>query len=265
MKALVTGANKGIGFEIARSLAKKGYEIYVGARDEVRGEAATEKLREEGFVADFVKIDLNDLVASDFAKISSLDILVNNAGISGKMATGRSAYDMGKSAFDYTAEELQETLSVNFLGTHGVILALLDKLTDEAKILNVTIPISGNPYWQPLAYITSKAALNSMTMAFGYQFIKDGSKKQIFGVMPGAVATDLNGMSKIAPEEIPAQVKTPEKAGALITSFLFDGKNHNAQIINFDGTEITSYEPEMGFAAKDMDDRQKMLREISEK
>ena len=251
MRALVTGANKGIGFEIARILGQKGYEVLVGARDPQRGAEAVERLMTAAgqIKASFVKIDLNDFETLQAAaeSISSLDILVNNAGIPGNLATEKGRLDMGKSAFAYRTEDLRETLEVNFLGTHKLILALLPKLTDEAKILNVTIPISGNQFWQPLAYITSKAAQNSMTMAFGHQFIKDKSKRQIFGVMPGAVATDLNGA------KASRFVKTPAEAASIITAFLFDGKNHNAKIVDERGKEISSYEPRfarlMGFAS----------------
>lgn len=126
---------------------------------------------------------------------------------------------MFKSAFDYTTDDLRQTVEVNFFGTHELIKSLLSNLTEDAKILNVTIPVSGNQYWQPLAYLTSKAAQNSMTMVFGNEFIKTGSKRQIFGVMPGAVATELNGM----PES--DFVKSPVAAAALITSFLLMEKS----------------------------------------
>lgn len=241
MKALVTGANKGIGFAIAQELGQKGYEVFVGARDEVRGQAAVNQLTSKGIQAKLIKIDLNDFSSLKEAGkvIDQLDLLVNNAGIPGNIASEKSARDMSKSAFDYTTNDLKETLAVNFLGTHELIKCLLPKLSKEGKILNVTVPVSGNQYWQPLAYITSKAALNVMTMAFGNQFIKEGSQRQIFGVMPGAVATDLNGAT--ANEH----VKTPEAAAHNIIHFLFDGKNHNGQIVNHDGTEISAYEPNL--------------------
>jgi NAD(P)-dependent dehydrogenase (short-subunit alcohol dehydrogenase family) len=91
----------------------------------------------------------------------------------------------------------------------------------------------------PLAYVTSKAAQNAMTFAFGHQFKKDKSKKQIFAVMPGAVATDLNG-AKVGDSPF---VKSPEETAQMISKFIFDDKNHNAQIINFDGTIYDNYEP----------------------
>ena len=68
---------------------------------------------------------------------------------------------------------------------------------------------------------------------------KDKSKKQIFAVMPGAVATDLNG-AKVGDSPF---VKSPEETAQMISKFIFDDKNHNAQIINFDGTIYDNYEP----------------------
>ena len=85
--ALVTGANKGIGFEIARQLGKEGNRILIGARDRDRGQTAVANLRSEGFAARYVQIDLTELatIAAAAADIESqegrLDILINNAGI----------------------------------------------------------------------------------------------------------------------------------------------------------------------------------------
>ncbi|QDK70389.1 SDR family NAD(P)-dependent oxidoreductase [Lactococcus protaetiae] len=248
MKALITGANKGIGFAIAQNLGKRGYEILLGARQESLGQEAVQKLQADGISASFVKVDLNDLEGLEsLSDLSDVDILVNNAGIAGNIATEKSKLDMNKSAFDYTTTDLQETLNTNFLGTHAVITNLLPALSENAKILNVTVPVS-QKYWMPLAYVTSKAAQNAMTFAFGHQFEKDKSKRQIFGVMPGAIATDLNG----AKAGEGGMVRTPYEAAENITSFLFDGKNHNAELINFDGTIIDNYEP--GLMGKNLKD-----------
>ena len=241
-RALVTGANKGIGFEIARELGKNGYEILLGARDESRGAQAVEALKKEGITASFIKIDLNDFDSLHAAagKVGTLDLLVNNAGIPGNLKTQRSNLDMGKSPFAYTTEELRQTMEVNFFGTHELIKSLMASLAEDAKIVNVTIPVSGNRYWQPLAYKTSKAAQNAMTMVFGVEFAKTGSKRQIFGVMPGATGTDLNGETAGAHG---GMYKSARDAGKLIAGFALDGKNHNGHVLNWDGTEIESYEP----------------------
>ena len=152
-RALITGANKGIGFEIARELGKNGCEILLGARDEGRGMQAVENLKRDGIVANFIKIDLNDFntLHASADKAGILDILINNAGIPGDLVTEKSDLDMGKSPFAYTTGELRNTMEVNFFGTHELIKSLMSNLKEDAKIINVTIPVSGNLYWQPLA------------------------------------------------------------------------------------------------------------------
>jgi NAD(P)-dependent dehydrogenase (short-subunit alcohol dehydrogenase family) len=241
-RALVTGANKGIGFEIARELGKNGCEILLGVRDEGRGLQAVENLKKGGLAANIIKIDLNDFDTLHTAaeKAGTLDILVNNAGIPGNLRTGKSNLDMGKSPFSYTTDDLRQAMEVNFFGTHELIKSLMPNLTEKAKIINVTIPVSGNLSWQPLAYKTSKAAQNVMTMIFGVEFAKSGSKRQIFGVMPGAVATDLNGETE--GPRARGYVKSAHEAGKLIAGFVLDDKNHNGRLINWDGAEIESYE-----------------------
>jgi len=241
-RALVTGANKGIGLEIARELGVNGYEILLGTRDENRGGQAVENLKKEGVKAGFVKIDLNDFstLRAAAGKVGIIDVLVNNAGIAGNLRTEKSPLDMGESPFAYTTDDLRQTMEVNFFGTHELIKSLLPHLTEDAKIVNVTVPVSGNPYWQPLAYKTSKAAQNVMTMIFGVELAKAGGQRQIFGVMPGAIATDLNGETEGGHG---GQVKSTRYAGKLIAGFILDGKNHNGRLINRDGTEITSYDP----------------------
>ena len=240
-KALVTGANKGIGFEIARNLGKRGYAILVGARDVARGQAAAEKLAAEGLSATFIKIDLNDPDSLHTAGklIESLDLLVNNAGIPDSAKPGRAPLDLTKPTFDYTTEDLRTTLETNFLGTHELMKSLLSVLTDNAKIVNMTVPISPTDFWHPLAYITSKAALNVMTLTYAYEFQRMGSHRQIFGIMPGAVATDLNGMEAGAHGGF---VKSPQAAGQMTADIILSDKNQNGQIIQYDGKIVTDYE-----------------------
>jgi len=242
-RALVTGANRGIGFEIARELGLHGYEIMLGVRDESRGAQAAEKLSRDGIVSHCVNIDLHarETLHAAADKVGVLDLLVNNAGIAGNLKTERGPLDMDKSPFAYTTEDLRQTMEVNFFGTHELIRSLMANLAEDAKILNVTIPVSGHRYWQPLAYKTSKAAQNVMTMVFGVEFAKIGSKRQIFGVMPGATGTDLNGEAAGAHG---GMYKSAQEAGKLIAAFVLDGQNHNGQILNWDGSAIGSYEPE---------------------
>ena len=242
-RALVTGANKGIGLEIARELGKNGFEILLGARDEGRGARAVENLKKDGLAASLIIIDLNDsgTLRAAAARAGTLDILVNNAGIPGNLKTEKSNLDMGKSPLAYTTDDLRQAMEVNFFGTHELIKSLLPNLAEEAKIVNVTIPVSGSLAWQPLAYKTSKAAQNVLTMILGVELAKTGGRRQIFGVMPGAVATDLNGLSEGSYPR--GQVKSAREAGRLIAGFALDGQNHNGRLVNWDGSEIESYEP----------------------
>jgi len=242
-RALVTGANRGIGFEIARELGKNGCEILLGARDAERGANAVEDLQKDGIVATFIKIDLHDFASLHAAagKTGTLDLLINNAGIAGNIKTERSHLDMEKSPFAYTTDDLRETMEVNFFGTHELIKTLMANLTEDAKIINVTIPVSGDLHWQPLAYKTSKAALNVLTMIFGVEFARTNSKRQILGIMPGATGTDLNG---VTPGAHGGMFKTASFAGKLIAGYALDGKNYNGRLLSRSGTVIASYEPE---------------------
>lgn len=243
MKALITGANKGIGYGIAQALGQRGYELYVGARDEQRGHEAVARLTGLGYAASFVRLDLADFETIHAAAkaVTDLDLLINNAGIAGNIATDNSRLDMGKSPLAYTTADLREAIETNFLGTHEVIKSFLPVLTEDARILNVTVPVTAT-FWQPLAYVTSKAAQNVMTIAIGREFERTGSGRQIFGVMPGAVATDLNGTTA---GDHGGLVKSVDDAAENIVSFLFDGKNHNGHIVQFDGKEVTSYEHDL--------------------
>ncbi|WP_066517382.1 SDR family NAD(P)-dependent oxidoreductase [Curtobacterium ammoniigenes] len=243
MKAFITGANKGIGYGIAQALGRRGYELYIGARDEQRGQDAVSRLTGQGYAASFIKLDLADFdtIHAAAEAVTDLDLLINNAGIAGNIATDTSRLDMGKSPLAYTTADLRETIETNFLGTHEVIKSFLPALSEDARILNVTVPVTAT-FWQPLAYVTSKAAQNVMTIAFGREFEKSGSRRQIFGVMPGAVATDLNGTSV---GDHGGMVKSTEDAAENIVGFLFDGKNHNGHIVQFDGKEVTSYEHDL--------------------
>src|SRR5437764_1185350 len=120
--ALVTGANKGIGFEVARQLAQKGFRVFIGARDEKAGEAAAAKLRAEGARTTrdksdddirFLKIDISNpasikSAAEEFGKLCDrLDVLVNNAGI---------ALEDDEDALSITPEIFETTLRTNTLG-----------------------------------------------------------------------------------------------------------------------------------------------------
>lgn len=199
--ALISGANKGIGYETARGLGAKKITVLVGARDESRGEAAAAKLRGEGGDARFVKLDVTDPATITRAaewiekEFGRLDILINNAGI-GEWATKPSTIAMAK---------LREVYETNFFGPVALIQTMLPLLrkSKHGRIVNVTSslgsmtlasqPDSPISQFLSLGYNTSKSALNSMTLQFANEL--KGTPIKVNAVCPGYCATDLNNHS----------------------------------------------------------------------
>lgn len=227
--ALVTGSNKGIGFEISKKLLKEGYHVLVGARDENRGHNAITELAKYGPV-DLVKIDTSDSenIKKAVERVSNefkdLNLLVNNAGIPGPL--------FKRPSWEFTRDELLETYTVDFLGPFDLSKGLLPLLIENhGKIVNVTIPIEPLPFptMNAFAYQTGKAPLNIMTKSWGISIDEMNLPVQIFAVMPGPVSTDLNN-------HITGKgVKTPEEAAEWIVWLALEEKNHNGQVINNDG------------------------------
>ena len=200
--ALITGANKGIGLEVARQLGKAGHHILLGARDHARGRQAEKVLRDEGIAVRFVAIDLSDsaslrVAAADIeANEGRIDILVNNAGIAiqGDGLPGTTDLDV-----------VRRTFETNFFGTVAVTQALLPlvKKSRAGRIVNVSsglgsIALNADPNWDYAAvkligYNGSKAALNMFTVLLAAELKDTGIK--VNAVNPGYTATDLNGNS----------------------------------------------------------------------
>ena len=199
---LVTGANKGIGLEVARQLGKAGHHVLLGARDEARGRAAAKTLQDEGIDVRFVTIDLSDTAslsaaAADIeANEGHIDILVNNAGVAiqGDGLPGSTGLDV-----------VRRTFETNFFGTVAVTQALLPlvKKSSAGRIVNVSsglgsIALNADPNWDYAAvkligYNGSKAALNLFTVLLAAELKDTGIK--VNAVNPGYTATDLNGNS----------------------------------------------------------------------
>ena len=199
--ALITGANKGIGYEVARQLGEQGIHVLVGARDKTRGEEATKNLRAQGIIATYLPLDVTKAesikhatayIAKEFGK---LDILVNNAGISGgNIATPPSKTDM---------DIVRQVYETNVFGTASVTIAMIPLLreADHARIVNVSsslgsIALALNPKdmfygINSLQYQSSKAALNAITVEFAKELERDGIK--VNAACPGFVDTDFNG------------------------------------------------------------------------
>jgi len=226
--AFITGANKGIGRAIAENLGARGYQVLIGARDDSRGRQAVEEMRAIGLDAQFVRIDMADLTSVDEAaayvgkEYGELELLINNAATPG--------YPMHAPGWHFEASELERIWRTDFLGPFELVTGLMGVLArNRGRILNVSIPIEPTAGFNAFAYQTSKAPLNVMTKSLGLSFAEEGFPIEIFAVTPGGTSTDLNGHIS------GPHVKTPEQAASVIVGYLFDGRNHNGQVINFDG------------------------------
>jgi len=198
--ALVTGANKGIGFEVTRSLGKAGLIVLVGARNRELGEAATATLTAEGIDARYVEVDVvrqatieaaASLIIAEFGR---LDILINNAGINDTGDGPPSAADLGA---------VRRVIETNFLGAVAVTQAMLPLLRKSAagRVVNVSSGLgslkwNADPNWEfaavkLLGYCSSKAALNMLTIQLAYEL--RGTTIKVNASNPGYTATDLNG------------------------------------------------------------------------
>ncbi|MER8630677.1 SDR family oxidoreductase [Mesorhizobium opportunistum] len=206
VNALVTGANKGIGFETARRLAAMGFKVWLGARDAERGEAAAKMLRNEGLGVEWLQLD----VASDdsvtaaaktmTARISSLDALVNNAGIAPGYvdAVGPDGrYERPPSR--ESVADMKATYDVNVFGPVRVTQAFLPLLlaSPAARIVMVSsylgsIARAADNSQSPnvMGYGSSKTALNAITVAFARELSPRGM--MVNAAAPGYTATDLN-------------------------------------------------------------------------
>lgn len=207
--ALVTGANKGIGLEIARQLAQAGIIVIIGARDPGRTRAAVDTLAADGLVAHTVRIDLTDHASIATAaeairtQHGQLDILVNNAGIvdggDGPPSTG-------------SVEAARRIMDTNFIGTLAVTQAMLPllRLAPAARIVNLSsalgsLAVNGDPaspYYSArlIGYNASKAALNMLTVQLAEEL--RGTAIVVNSVSPGYVRTDLTGhMGFMTPAE----------------------------------------------------------------
>ncbi len=201
--ALVTGANKGIGYEIATGLGGLGYRVGVGARDRARLDTAVEKLRVAGVDAFGVPLDVtDDRSATEAAELvdqqaGRLDVLVNNAGISGEVGPG---WAQDPTTLDL--DVVRAVVETNVLGVIRVTNAMLPLLrrSTSPRIVNVSSSVASltrqaDPDIEvgPImaAYAPSKTFLNAVTVQYARQFA--GSNILINAACPGLVATDFTG------------------------------------------------------------------------
>lgn len=221
---LVTGANKGIGFGIAKHLGKSGWQVIICARNGQSAEKAIGELKSAGVnVLGWVNLELRDLNSIEQAvkvineKYTGLTLLVNNAGIPGDMSVDSEHTELS---------DIKETLDVNFIGTFAFTKALIPLLTkNEGRIVNVTVPSEISPYWHPLAYVASKAAQNAMMGVMAIEFQQSNTPLEIFSVHPGPTTTDLNGnMALPGFHDI-------ETVGQKMAELIDDGQNHQGEFI----------------------------------
>ncbi|MFD5625808.1 SDR family oxidoreductase [Streptomyces sp. NPDC127072] len=201
--ALVTGANKGIGYEIATGLGALGYRVGVGARDEVRREDAVEKLRAAGVNAFGVPLDVTSAPSVTAAaelieqEAGRLDVLVNNAGISGEMGPG---WVQDPTTLDL--DVVRTVVETNVIGVIRVTNAMLPLLrrSTSPRIVNVSSAVASltrqaDPEVEigPVmaAYSPSKTFLNAVTVQYARQFAD--TDILINAACPGLVATDFTG------------------------------------------------------------------------
>jgi NAD(P)-dependent dehydrogenase (short-subunit alcohol dehydrogenase family) len=191
---LITGANKGLGFESARQLIAAGHTVWIGSRDAERGRRAAAQLS-----ARAVQLDVTDdtSVTAAAETIGDLDVLVNNAGIQLEWFGEHDAIG----AADLTADLIRETFETNVFGTVRVLHAFLPVLRRSANpvVVNVSSGLASltdvsrpdtRAYRYPgVAYPASKAAVNMLTI----QYAKAFPDVRINAVEPGYTATDFNG------------------------------------------------------------------------
>lgn len=190
--ALVTGANRGIGLEVCRQLARRGFTVLLGSRDQAKGEAAARQLANEGLMVQPHRLDVTD--AASIAQVRDaveetfgrLDILINNAAIH---------YDIGQHAVSANLRIVQEALDTNLYGPWLLCQSFIPLMrrAGYGRIVNVSSEAGalaamggGTP-----AYRTSKVALNALTRMLAAEL--RGSGILVNAVCPGWVATDMGG------------------------------------------------------------------------
>jgi NAD(P)-dependent dehydrogenase (short-subunit alcohol dehydrogenase family) len=232
--ALVTGANKGIGFETARQLGLKGMHIFLGSRDPGRGRTAAAKLKSQGIEAEAVELDVTkpetiraaaEVISNQFGR---LDVLVNNVGVASD--------DKTKKPSEQSLETWREGFEVNFFGMVSVTQAFLPLLrkSKAGRIVNLSSglgsitlhndPNSGFPKTMAV-YSVSKTAVVAWTVQLAAE-LKDSPIK-VNSCDPGWVKTDLGGPD--APMEVEDGAKTSVRLATLDadgpSGGFFKGKN----------------------------------------
>jgi NAD(P)-dependent dehydrogenase (short-subunit alcohol dehydrogenase family) len=206
--ALITGANRGIGFEIARQLAHRGLRIVVGAREAREGDRAVGELAAEGpVVAETIDVadaaSVEQAIRAVSARFGRIDVLVNNAGV---------LVDTGQTAAQIPLDDVRKTLEINLIGAWRVSQAVLPLMRRQryGRIVNVSssmgtlADVAGSGGGWP-AYRLSKTALNTLTMLLASEL--RGENVLVNAVSPGWVRTRMGGDG--APRSVEEGADTP--------------------------------------------------------
>ena len=210
--ALVTGANKGIGFETAKQLAQQNIKVLLGARNETEGKKAEGVLRGLSLDVTYIKLDISD--SADIENVKSyieseygaLDILINNAAVFLDSAW------FGNNTETVTLQTLRDTFDINYFGTVELTQALLPaiKKSEAGRIVNIS-SLSGSfgvhlneAHWlyalKPYAYSASKTALNQFTVFLAHALRE--TKIKVNAANPGWVKTSIGSdQAPLTPEE----------------------------------------------------------------
>jgi NAD(P)-dependent dehydrogenase (short-subunit alcohol dehydrogenase family) len=210
---LITGSNKGIGYQTALALGRAGMTVLLGVRDETRGAAAVTELTALDIDARLVPLDVTDVESVKAAAawitdtFGALDVLVNNAGI---------LVDHEIPVVDVTAETMRRTFETNVFGVVAVTNAMIPLLrrAPAARVVNLSsslgsLAVNSTQYerladYQLLAYGSSKSAVNSITLFYANALRADGIRVNV--AEPGFVATDLNGHRGVGTPEQGARI-----------------------------------------------------------
>lgn len=197
--ALVTGGNRGIGLEVSRQLAQRGYTVLLAARDLAKGAAAADKLKSQGLDVHPIVLDVEHPETAKAAaaeiekKFGRLDVLVNNAGVAPEMS----------GFIESSLDAYRKTFEVNVFGVVATTQALLPLLrkSSAGRIVMVSSGLgsltqNADPNWpfytvKPAAYNASKAALNMLSVILAAELKDTPIKVNIAD--PGYTATELNG------------------------------------------------------------------------
>ncbi|WP_144126572.1 SDR family oxidoreductase [Catellatospora sichuanensis] len=213
MVALVTGANRGIGFEVARQLGRSGYVPIVASRDRGLGAAAVARLSEDGVVAEYVELDVTDEATVRAAagwidrRFGRLDALINNAAI---------AIDDARPS-QLPVDSFRRTFETNVIGVFTVTTLMLPLLRASAggRIVNVSsgsasLSLTSSEWpdeWNAAAYPSSKSAVNALTVQFAVELRSTAIK--VNAVDPGYTLTEMS----------PGATRTAAEAAAVVVRF----------------------------------------------